>query len=155
MKSIKFLAVLAAVAGIWACTNKVEPQTPGGKTGDDPEDYHESIAASPSSISFEAEGGTRRASITGSAGAYTVSGNPEWLTYEINGEELSLTASKNTETHVRECTLTIKGKVAEATISVSQKAGSAYDGFTTLSKGVLEYIGTGMYDVTHSSVIRI
>lgn len=143
MKALKTLAVLAAVAAIWAC-NKDNNPTPDPKPTPDPE-VHETISVSPLTVTFEAEGGTLRAAVTASAGDYTVTGNPEWLTISKNGAELTLTATANTEPQERTCDLVIKGNILTTTLPVTQKAGSPYPGYTVLKSATMEYGGTMLY----------
>ena len=146
MKSLRILAAIAAAACLWACNEKDDPTTPDPGKKDDPKETP-SISVSPSSVPFEAEGGTLRVAVTTNVDSYTVSGNPDWLTYQINGKEISLTAAQNTVAEARNCTLTVTADTATASIEVSQKACSPYPGYIILQSATLEYGGTMLYQV--------
>ena len=133
MKSIKILAAFAAFACLWAC----KP--------DEPEVVPATVSVSPSTVPFEADGGTFRVAVTTNRDTYTVSGAPEWIKAEQNGMEIVLTAEENTVNESRACTLTVKVEDATAAIEVSQKAGSPYKGYTVCSSSKLEYGGTILY----------
>ena len=132
MKKFRFLAVIAAFAALWACKPDVPEVTP-------------EIGVSPATVNFEADGGTLRVAVTTNMESYEVTGAPEWLTVQQNGNEIALTAAANTVNAPRNCTLTAKAGSATATIEVSQKAGSPYPGFTVASACKLEYAGTMLY----------
>lgn len=135
---MKTLALLAALACLWACSKPANPSQ--GNT-----DTAETISVSPTSITFEGEGGTLKVAVTTSAEDYTVTGTPEWLTVEKNGKELSLTATANTQNATRDAVLTLTAQTATCQLSVGQKAGSPYTGFTVLASAVMEYGGTILY----------
>ena len=135
MKINRILAAFAAVASIWACQEKEDP-TP---------QVTPEISVSPTSVSFEGDGGSLRVAVTTNLDAYTVTGNPEWLTVEQNGKELVLTAAQNTVNAERNCTLKLTADTASCDLAVSQKAGSPYPGFTVCKSAKLEYGGTVLY----------
>ena len=103
------------------------------------------VSVSPSSVTFEADGGSLNVAVTTNKDSYTVSGAPSWLTVKQNGKELSLTAEQNTVTEERSATLTVKAEDASCTIEVKQKPGSPYPGYTVASKATFEYSGTMLY----------
>ena len=138
MKKMFFLAA-AAVACVVACNKPDNPApTPGPETKDE-------VTVSPTSVAFEADGGTLKVAVTTTVNDYTVSGNPDWLTVTKSGKEISLTAAQNTVNEARSATLTVTAGKATANISVSQKAGSPYAGFTVLKEAHMEYGGTMLY----------
>ena len=141
MKKMLILAAVAAAAALVACQEKEDP-TPG--PGPEPETKDE-VSVSPASVAFEGEGGTFRVAVTTNVADYTVSGNPDWLTVGKNGSELTLTAAANTVNEARNCSLTVTAGTASASISVSQKAGSPYPGFTVCKSATLEYGGVLLY----------
>jgi len=144
MKKMYLLAALAAAVCMIGCEKQDNPnkEKEGGK--DDPE-VEITLSVSPFSVEFEAEGGTRRVTVETNQADYSFSGAPEWLTVEKNGKELTLTAAANTVNQSRSCDLTIAASYLTSKITVSQKAGSPYPGFTALSSAVLEYSGTMLY----------
>lgn len=139
MKKTIILAAIAAAAALVAC----KPENPDGPTPG-PETKDE-VSVSPATVAFEGEGGTFRVAVTTNAADYSVSGNPDWLTVSKSGNELTLTAAANTVNAPRECSLTVTAGTASASISVSQKAGSPYPGYTVASSCSLEYAGTMLY----------
>ena len=141
MKKMLLMAALAAAAALVACQEKEDP-TPGPGPGPETKDE---VSVSPSTVAFEGEGGTFRVAVTTNVADYSVSGNPDWLNVGKNGSELTLTAAANTVNEARNCNLTVKAGTATASISVSQKAGSPYPGFTVCSSATLEYGGTMLY----------
>ena len=145
MKKMFLLAAAAAVAAFAACTKpeNTDP-TPGPGPGPGPETKDE-VTVSPTSVAFEADGGTLRVAVTTNVEDYSVSGNPDWLTIAKNGKEISLTAAQNTVNEARSASLTVIAGTATASIAVSQKAGSPYAGFTVLSQATMEYGGTMLY----------
>lgn len=133
MKKTVFLAAaIAAVAALWAC-NKTNPET------------QDQVSVSPTSVSFEGEGGTLKAAVTTTASTFTVTGNPEWLTVTTAGKEITLNAAANTVAEPRSCNLTIAAGTASCTLAVSQKAGSPYAGYTVATAATMEYMGTILY----------
>jgi hypothetical protein len=148
MKKMRILAAMAAVACLWACT-KPEANTPGGNNNDTPggngQDATVTLTVSPTTVEYEAEGGVRRVSVTTNQADYTVTGNPDWLTVDKNGAEVTLTAAANTVNQARNCTLTVTAGDKTATVEVNQKAGSPVQGFKNCKVAVLEYMGTTLY----------
>lgn len=142
MKTLKILAAIAATACLWACV-KDKPVDPDNNN--DPVTETPSVSVSPATVAFEGEGGTLRVAVTTNVETFTVSGNPEWLSCQISGKEISLTAAANTVNEARSCTLTVTAETATASIAVSQKAGSPYPGFAVLKSAELEYGGTMLY----------
>lgn len=135
MKQIKFIAAaIAALAALWAC----QP--------DEPEVVVKaSVSVSPTSVSFEADGGTFRVAVDTNQDSFSVSGVPGWLKAEQSGKEIVLTAEENTVNEARACTLTVTAGDATASIEVTQKAGSPYKGYTVCNASKLEYGGTMLY----------
>jgi hypothetical protein len=142
MTTSRLFAAIAAVAALWACA-KTGPETPGGNNNSG--NGSVTICVSPTSASFEADGGTLRFAVTTTADDFTVEGAADWLTPAKNGKELSLTAAANTVNQARECTLTLKAGEASCTIAVSQKAGSPFEGFKAIKAAVFEYSGNMLY----------
>lgn len=135
MKAFKFMAAaVTALACLWACNPDDVIDTPVAE-----------ISVSPAAVTFEADGGTLRVAITTNVDNFSVSGNPDWLTFKQNGKELELTAAANTVNQPRSCELTLSVGDASAKIAVSQKAGSPYPGFTVCSSASFEYAGTMLY----------
>ena len=147
MKRLTILAVMAALAGVMACTKEQTPNQEQGKDNTKPggDDLVETFSLSPYSVTFEGEGGTVKVAVETSAEDYTVTGAPDWLSVAKNGKELTLTASANTEKTERTCTLTVKGKYVFAELPVTQKGGSPYQGYTVATSATLEYSGTTLY----------
>ena len=142
MKKMFFLAV-AAVATVVACN---KPDNPQPKPGPDPApETKDEVSVSPASVAFEGEGGTLRVAVTTNVNDYAVTGNPDWLTVTTSGKEISLTAAQNTVNEARSATLTVTAGKASASISVSQKAGSPYYGYTVLKEARMDYGGTMLY----------
>lgn len=136
----KFLS-FAAMAALMACfvscgSDDDEKDEPVVKT---------EISVSPSSVTFEAEGGSLNLAVTTNAASYAVGEAPAWLKVQQNGKELVLTADENTVAEQRTATIKLQAQEASASISVTQKAGSPYRGFTVASSCVLEYSGTMLY----------
>jgi hypothetical protein len=143
MKKFFLLAAAAAVAAFAACTKPENNEpTPGPGPGPETKD---AVTVSPASVAFEADGGTFRVAVTTNVDDYSVSGNPDWLTVAKNGKEISLTAAQNTVNETRSASLTVTAGTATASIAVSQKAGSPYAGFTSLSEAHFDYGGTMLY----------
>ena len=139
MRKIKLLAAaLAALAALWACQTKDNPEK-------NQDTAKATVSVSPASVAFEAEGGTLRVAVTTNQDAYTVTGAAEWLTVGQNGKEIELTAGANTVNETKSCTLTVKAGDATATLAVSQKPGSPYPGYTVASSVSYEYAGTMLY----------
>lgn len=137
MKKIQLLeAAAVAFAALWACQSKDEPVKPQEKA---------TVSVSPTSVAFEADGGTLRVAVTTNQDAYTVTGAAEWLKVEQNGKEIVLTAGANTVNETKSCTLTVKAGDASASIAVSQKPGSPYPGYTVVNEVSYEYAGTMLY----------
>ena len=146
MKKMRIFAAMAAAACLWACT-KPDANTPGGNDtpGGKEQETEVTLTVSPASVEFDAEGAVRRVSVTTNQPDYTITGNPDWLALEKNGAEVTLTAAANTVNQPRTCTLTFKAGEKTATVAVSQKAGSPFDGFKNCSSAVLEYMGNTLY----------
>lgn len=143
MKKFFLLAAVAAVTCLAACKKTENPQpTPGPGPGPETKD---AVSVSPTSVSFEGEGGKLNVAVTTNVASFTVSGNPDWLTVATGEKEISLTAAANTVAEPRSCNLTITAGTASCTLAVSQKAGSPYPGFTVCSSAKFEYAGTMLY----------
>ena len=136
MKTNKVFAAFAAIATLWACQKEDDPTPP---------EVTPEVSVVPTSVSFEADGGSLRVAVTTNVETYNVTGNPDWLTVQQNGKELVLTAAQNTVNEVRSCTLKVTAETASCDIAVSQKAGSPYPGFTVCKSATLEYGGTMLY----------
>lgn len=133
MKHLRlFAAIAATVAGLVAC--KPEPQP-----------VVIELSVSPSSVTFEADGGTLKVAVSTNADSYSVTGAPSWLKVEQNGKEIALTAEQNTITEEKKATLTVTAADKTSKIEVSQKAGSPYAGYTLMTAADLEYAGTMLY----------
>lgn len=93
--------------------------------GDD--DDPDNVSVSMPSVNFGESGGSQSIQVTSNT-KWTVSGNPGWLTVSpvqgSNNGVLSLTATANTETGSRNCTLFINAGSASTTISVYQSGKS-------------------------------
>ena len=130
MKASKFIAMLAIAAGIMACTEQEEKD-------------EDSISATPSTVTFEADGGAINVAVA--ADVYKVDGAEAWLTCVPKGRELALTAEPNTERSARSCTLTLTNGTASCKVTVNQKAGSPYLGYSVANSALYEYAGTLLY----------
>lgn len=145
MKKMSLLAVLAAAVCLMGCEKTETPDNGNNNGGGNQGNIEITISVSPIVVEFDAEGGTRRATVETNQADYSVSGAPEWLSVEKNGKELTLTATANTVNQPRSCDLLITAGVMTTTLPVNQKAGSAYAGYASLASAVLEYSGTMLY----------
>lgn len=102
------------------------------------------ISVSPTSAQFVSDGGSVNIAVTTNQDTFTYSGEASWLTVAKDGNSLSLTASANTETAIRNCTITLEAGDAQATIEVSQDAGSKYPGYDEMTDVEASYFGTMM-----------
>ena len=143
MKRFFLLAAVAAATCFAACT-KPDNNDPTPGPGPGPVTKEE-ISVSPASVSFEGEGGTLKVVVTSTSGEFFVHGNPDWLTVQKNGKEVSLTATANTVAEARSCSLTFTAGTASCSLAVSQKAGSPYAGFTVCTDATFEYAGIMLY----------
>lgn len=132
MKKSIIYAALAAITCLVSCKEPI-PVIPA------------EVSVSPSSVTFEAEGGTLNVAVTTNKDSYTVTGAPSWLSVKQNGKEISLTAEQNSVNEERTATLVVAAEEASCNIEVKQKPGSPYPGFTVVSKGSFEYSGTMLY----------
>jgi len=135
---LSFLAIAVASLAIAACQ---KPATPDNKGNDEGETRQETLTITPSSLEFEADGGTKSVAIEGTAKSFTATSSADWLTASVEGGALKVTAVANTELQAREATVTVKGDVLTAILSVSQKAGSKYLGYTELTDAEAMYTG--------------
>lgn len=126
-----FLAAAAALACLWGCEDPLD-------------EVIAEVSVSPASVTFESEGGTLKVAVNANV-AFDITGAANWLKVEKSEKELSLTAEANTVNEARSCELTLTAGTASAKVTVNQKAGSPYPGFTTCSNAVFEYAGTMMY----------
>ena len=100
------------------------------------------LSASPSELTFSAEGETKNVAVTCSEGDWTFAGQPSWLTVTKNGDELQMTASANTETVERMGSVTLSAGKSEFIIDVKQDKASKYPGYKELTVAEASYSGT-------------
>ncbi|MCQ2133686.1 MAG: BACON domain-containing protein [Bacteroidales bacterium] len=132
MKKSIIYAALAAITCLVSCKEPI-PVIPA------------EVSVSPSSVTFEAEGGTLNVAVTTNKDSYTVTGAPSWLSVKQNGKEISLTAEQNSVNEERTATIVVAAEEASCNIEVKQKPGSPYPGFQVVSKAGFEYAGTMIY----------
>ena len=131
MKKYLTIAALAALAGMVSC---VKPSA-------DLKD----IAASPATVTFEGEGGTINVAVTTSSETFSVETGADWLTYEVNGKEIALTAANNNTKAERSATVTLSDDHSSCKIEVAQQIGSPVAGYKALASASMDYAGTQMY----------
>ena len=131
MKKYLTIAALAALAGMVSC---VKPSA-------DLKD----IAASPATVTFEGEGGTINVAVTTSSETFSVETGADWLTYEVNGKEIALTATNNNTKAERSATVTLMDDHSSCKIEVAQQIGSPVAGYKALASASMDYAGTQMY----------
>ena len=131
MKKYLTFAALAALAGMVSC---VKPSA-------DLKD----IAASPATVTFEGEGGTINVAVTTSSETFSVETGADWLTYEVNGKEIALTAANNNTKAERSATVTLSDDHSSCKIEVAQQIGSPVAGYKALVSASMDYAGTQMY----------
>lgn len=131
MKKLTFLAAAAAIACLWSCEDPLN-------------DVVAEVSVSPASVTFEADGGTLKVAVTANVD-FDITGAASWLKVEKSDKELSLTAEANTVNEARSCELTLTAGDASAKVTVNQKAGSPYPGYTVATAAELEYMGTVLY----------
>ena len=131
MKKYLTIAALAALAGMVSC---VKPSA-------DLKD----IAASPATVTFEGDGGTINVAVTTSSETFSVETGADWLTYEVNGKEIALTATNNNTKAERSATVTLMDDHSSCKIEVAQQIGSPVAGYKALASASMDYAGTQMY----------
>ena len=131
MKKYLTIAALAAFAGIVSC------EKPSADLKD--------IAASPATVTFEGEGGTINVAVTTSSETFSVETGADWLTYEVNGKEIALTATNNNSKAERSATVTLMDDHSSCKIEVAQQIGSPVAGYKALASASMDYAGTQMY----------
>ena len=131
MKKYLTIAALAAFAGIVSC------EKPSADLKD--------IAASPATVTFEGEGGTINVAVTTSSETFSVETGADWLTYEVNGKEIALTATNNNTKAERSATVTLMDDHSSCKIEVAQQIGSPVAGYKALASASMDYAGTQMY----------
>ena len=131
MKKYLTIAALAAFAGIVSC------EKPSADLKD--------IAASPATVTFEGDGGTINVAVTTSSETFSVETGADWLTYEVNGKEIALTATNNNTKAERSATVTLMDDHSSCKIEVAQQIGSPVAGYKALASASMDYAGTQMY----------
>lgn len=132
MKKMTFLAAAAAaLACLWGCEDPLD-------------EVIAEVSVSPASVTFESEGGTLKVAVNANV-AFNITGAASWLKVEKSEKELALTAEANTVNEARSCELTLTAGTASAKVTVNQKAGSPYPGFTVAKSADFEYMGTMLY----------
>ena len=131
MKKYLTIAALAAFAGMVSC------EKPSADLKD--------IAASPATVTFEGEGGTINVAVTTSSETFSVETGADWLTYEVNGKEIALTATNNNTKAERSATVTLMDDHSSCKIEVAQQIGSPVAGYKALASASMDYAGTQMY----------
>ncbi|MGN1219725.1 MAG: BACON domain-containing protein [Candidatus Cryptobacteroides sp.] len=130
MKKYLTIAALAALVGIASCEKPVEKID---------------ISASPATVTFEGDGGTINVAVTTSSETFTVETGADWLTYEVNGKEIALTATNNNTKAERSATVTLTDDHSSCKIEVAQQIGSPVAGYKALASASMDYAGTMMY----------
>ena len=125
--------MVLAAAGLFACTK--------------PEPIPDTISATPSTITFEPEGGEAKVAVTvgGETEDYTFSIAPDWLKINQNGRELTITAEPNLVKSAREYTLKLTKGTASFDIRIEQKIGTPYLGYAVADSLSVEYAGEMMF----------
>ena len=100
------------------------------------------LSASPSEVTFSAEGDTKNVAVTCSEGDWTFAGQPSWLTLTKNGDELQMTAQANDENSERTGTVTLSAGKSGFIIDVKQEKASKYPGYKELTVAEAFYTGT-------------
>lgn len=131
MKKYLTIAALAALVGFVSCE-----KTPVEKID---------ISASPATVTFEGDGGTINVAVTTSSETFTVETGADWLTYEVNGKEIALTATNNNTKAERSATVTLTDDHSSCKIEVAQQIGSPVAGYKALASASMDYAGTMMY----------
>lgn len=131
MKKYLTIAALAAFVGAVSCE-----KTPVEKID---------ISASPATVTFEGDGGTINVAVTTSSETFTVETGADWLTYEVNGKEIALTATNNNTKAERSATVTLTDDHSSCKIEVAQQIGSPVAGYKALASASMDYAGTMMY----------
>ena len=131
MKKYLTIAALAAFAGMVSC------EKPSADLKD--------IAASPATVTFEGDGGTINVAVTTSSETFSVETGADWLTYEVNGKEIALTAANNNTKAERSATVTLSDDHSSCKIEVNQQIGSPVAGYKALASASMDYAGTMMY----------
>lgn len=123
------MTVLAAMAMLSAC----EEPAPEIKA---------EISASPSTVTFIADGETKNVAVTTNIEEWTYSGQPEWITVSVNGNELSLAAAANPTLEERKGSVVLSAKEASFTIELVQEKGSKHPGYEEMAVCEAAYIGS-------------
>ena len=132
MKKMTILAAAAALACLWGCEDPLV------------NDIIAEVSVSPASVTFESEGGTLKVAVTANVD-FDITGAANWLKVEKSDKELAITAEANTVNEARSCELTLTAGDASAKVTVNQKAGSPYPGYTVCARAGFEYSGTMLY----------
>ena len=131
------LAAAAALLAVFAC-----------KKNPAPSNTTDSVTVTPATATFTGEGGSVKLAIETEASPITAESSDSWLTATVDGKELNLTASPNTEKAARNATVTVKAGSASATVSVSQDKASAYPGYIETKIGEVFYAGVLLQKMT-------
>ncbi len=136
MKALHILAASAALLAVFACNKDNRGKTP---------DNNVSVTVSPSSVTLPGEGGSAKLAVETTAEPVTCEVSDAWLTAQVNGKEITLTAAANPDTEAsRQATLTVKAGSGSATVAVTQTKGSAFPGYTELTVADGYYSGIMM-----------
>lgn len=129
MKKYLAIAAIAALAGFVSCTKP--DNTPVEK-----------ISVSPKSVTFAGEGGEQKVAVKTSESSFTATPDAAWLTVQISGKEIVLTASANTTGAERNCKVSLVDANSSCEIDVTQQIASPVPGYAPLTtKATLEYGG--------------
>lgn len=132
MKKYLAIAAVAALFGFVSCTQD-DPTTP------------EPISVSPKSVTFEGDGGEQKVAVKSSASTFTATPNADWLTAQVSGKEVILTATNNNTKAERTAKVTIADATSSCELEVIQQIGSAVAGYKPLASMKYEYGGKMMF----------
>ena len=129
-----FLSATLLLAGVWGCSSE----------GDGIQGTPIGIELSESSLSFSADGGKEKITVTTDGGWLATSSAEEWCTVKQSGSTLNVTVAKNYQTAERTATITVTSDEQEAAISVAQAAGDGeYNAFKVESNAYPDLAPTG------------
>lgn len=134
MKKYLALAAIAALMSVVSCTDDKKPEV-----------KPEPISVSPKSVTFEGEGGTLKVAVKSQDATFTAKSDASWLTAEVSGKEIVLTAVANDSKDPRSTKVTVSDSKTSCEIEVKQNMGSAVAGYTPLASAKMEYAGTMLY----------
>ena len=131
MKKLFAIAALAACIGIVSCV-----KTPAEIID---------ISASPAAVTLDSNGDTIRIAVTTSSETFRVETEAQWLSYQVNGKEIALSATYNDTKEERSTVVRISDDHSFCIVEVSQQVDSSVVGYKALATASVNYVGTLMY----------